>query len=209
MLDAKDDEEEHKKVIRRDMDLNRREKRRAERMLKNKKLTPELVEMYLLSFSKKYRAIYECRMQFKIYAQGLYLGLNGSWTQRNANAIVFGASGAGKSRFFLKPNILQANGCFIVTDPSGGIMQGLGGFLKLMGYTVKCFNVQDMTESCRFNPLYYVRKTTDIPIIVVRRISKHSTGRYHILMDYSHAVFCRIPFDVCQRQQTYERGGIG
>ena len=100
MLDAKDDEEEHKKVIRRDMDLNRREKRRAERMLKNKKLTPELVEMYLLTFSKKYRAIYECRMQSQIYAQGLYLGLNGSWTQRNANAIVFGASGAGKSRFF-------------------------------------------------------------------------------------------------------------
>ena len=166
MLDAKDDEEEHKKVIRQDMDLNRREKRRAERMLKNKKLTPELVEMYLLTFSKKYRAIYECRMQSQIYAQGLYLGLNGSWTQRNANAIVFGASGAGKSRFFLKPNILQANGCFIVTDPSGDIMQGLGGFLKLMGYTVKCFNVQDMTESCRFNPLYYVRKTTDIPIIV-------------------------------------------
>lgn len=166
MLDAKDDEEEHKKVIRRDMDLSRREKRRAERMLKNKKLTPELVELYLLTFSKKYRAIYECRMQSQIYAQGLYLGLNGSWTQRNANAIVFGASGAGKSRFFLKPNILQANGCFIVTDPSGDIMQGLGGFLKLMGYTVKCFNVQDMTESCRFNPLYYVRKTTDIPIIV-------------------------------------------
>jgi len=60
--DAQGDEEEHKKVIRRDMDLNRREKRRAERMLKNKKLTPELVEMYLLTFSKKYRAIYECRM---------------------------------------------------------------------------------------------------------------------------------------------------
>ena len=57
-------------------------------------------------------------------------------------------------------------GNIIVTDPSGDIMQGLGGFLKLMGYTVKCFNVQDMTESCRFNPLYYVRKTTDIPIIV-------------------------------------------
>ena len=102
MLDAKDDEEEHKKVIRRDMDLNRREKRRAERMMKNKKLTPELVEMYLLIFSKKYRAIYECRMQSQIYAQGLYLGLNGSWTQRNANAIVFGASGAGKSRFFFE-----------------------------------------------------------------------------------------------------------
>ena len=165
MLDARDDEEEHKKVIRKNMELNRRERRRAEKMLK-KKLTPKQLQRRLKTFSKKYRAIYECRMQSQIYAQGLYLGLNGSWTQRNANAIVFGASGAGKSRFFLKPNILQANGCFIVTDPSGDIMQGLGGFLKLMGYTVKCFNVQEMTESCRFNPLYYVRKTTDIPIIV-------------------------------------------
>ena len=166
MLDTKHNEEEHKKVIRCNMELNRREKRREKRLLKKKKLTPEQAELYRLSFSKKYRAIYECRMQSQIYAQGLYLALDGSWTQRNMNAVVFGASGSGKSRFFLKPNILQVNACFIVTDPSGDIMQSVGVFLQISGYTVKCLNVQEMTESCRFNPLYYIRKTTDIPIIV-------------------------------------------
>ena len=112
-------------------------------------------------------AVEYCRRRSMIYTDTVYLSLDGSWCQRNANSIVFGASGTGKSRYFLKPNILQGTdaGSFICTDPSGDILIETGYFLKKEGYTIKCFNISDMTKSCRFNPLYYIRSVKDIPII--------------------------------------------
>lgn len=65
------------------------------------------------------KAVDECRRMSMIYTDTICLSLSGSWAARNANSIVFGASGTGKSRYFLKPNILQDNGSFICTDPSG------------------------------------------------------------------------------------------
>lgn len=116
---------------------------------------------------KYHDVIEECRRRSMVYTDTIYLSLNGSWSQRNTNSIVFGASGTGKSRYFLKPNILQANSSIICTDPSGDVMQATGYFLeKIMGYDVRCFNIEDMTKSCRFNPLYYIRDTKDIAIIV-------------------------------------------
>lgn len=116
---------------------------------------------------KYHDVIEECRRRSMVYTDKIYLSLNGSWSQRNTNSIIFGASGTGKSRYFLKPNILQANSSIICTDPSGDVMQATGYFLeKIMGYDVRCFNIEDMTKSCRFNPLYYIRDTKDIAIIV-------------------------------------------
>ncbi len=109
----------------------------------------------------------ECRRQSQIYTDRISLSLNGKWTQRNTNAIVFGGSGTGKSRFFLEPNILQGNSSIIVTDPSGDVLAVTGDFLeKVMHYKVKVFNINDMTKSCRFNPLHYIRDEKDIPKIV-------------------------------------------
>ena len=65
------------------------------------------------------KAIAECKRRALILAMGLYLALDGKWTQRNWNIVGFGASGAGKTRFFIIPNILQFDGCYIVVDPSG------------------------------------------------------------------------------------------
>ena len=116
---------------------------------------------------KYHDVIEECRRRSMVYTNTIYLSLNGSWCQRNTNTIVFGASGTGKSRYFLKPNILQANSSIICTDPSGDIMQATGYFLeKIKGYEVKCLNIEDMYKSNRFNPLYYIRETKDIAIIV-------------------------------------------
>lgn len=116
---------------------------------------------------KYHNVIEECRRRSMIYTNSIYLSLNGSWSQRNTNSIIFGASGTGKSRYFLKPNILQANSSIIVTDPSGDVMQATGYFLeKIKGYKVKCLNIEDMTKSCRFNPLHYIRSTKDIAIVV-------------------------------------------
>ncbi len=107
----------------------------------------------------------QCYQNSQIFAENVSMSINGKWCQRNANALIFGASGAGKTRFYLKPNILQANASYIVTDPSGDIMQGLGAFLRKEGYIVKCLNVDNMNKSCRFNPLYYIRDQKDIPTI--------------------------------------------
>ena len=108
-----------------------------------------------------------CKQYAQIYTDEIYLSLNGKWCQRNTNAIVFGASGTGKSRYFLKPNILQANSSIVVTDPSSDILQSTGYFLEtVQKYKIKCFNIDDMTRSTRFNPLYYIRDTKDIAIIV-------------------------------------------
>lgn len=113
---------------------------------------------------KVYKA---CWFQTQLYANQVALSLNGSWAQRNSNAIIFGASGAGKSRYFLNPNLLQANSNYVVTDPSGEIMLGYGAFLqKEENYDVKCLNISDMEHSCRFNPLQYIKDQSDIPVIV-------------------------------------------
>lgn len=116
---------------------------------------------------KYHDVIEECRRLSMVYTDKIYLSLNGGWSQRNTNTIVFGASGTGKSRYFLKPNILQANSSIVCTDPSGDVMQATGYFLKeIMNYDLRCFNIEDMSKSCRFNPLYYIRDTKDIAIIV-------------------------------------------
>ncbi|MBQ9632311.1 MAG: type IV secretory system conjugative DNA transfer family protein [Lachnospiraceae bacterium] len=92
-------------------------------------------------------------------------------TQLNLNTIVFGGSGAGKSRFFVEPNLLQANSSFVVTDPSGELMMKVGKFLEKQGYVIKCLNIERMEESQRYNPFAYVYEDSDIPVMVDALIS--------------------------------------
>lgn len=120
---------------------------------------------YIVTEKISKKLLEKCYQNTQIYAKDVSMSINGKWCQRNANALIFGASGAGKTRFFLKPNMLQANASYIVTDPSGDIMLGLGAFLRKEGYIVKCLNVDNMNKSCRFNPLYYIRDQKDIPTI--------------------------------------------
>lgn len=122
------------------------------------------------------KAIAECKRRALILAMGLYLALDGKWTQRNWNVVGFGASGAGKTRFFIIPNILQFDGCYIVVDPSGELEQKLGGGLEANGYIIKRFSTDDMTKSNRFNPLFYIRKTSDILIVVNTLIENTQEG---------------------------------
>ena len=63
----------------------------------------------------------ECLQNAQIYSKDVYLSLNARWTRRNLNAFYLGASGTGKSRFAVKPNLLSANSSFVVTDPSAEI----------------------------------------------------------------------------------------
>ncbi|PEQ04853.1 VirD4-like conjugal transfer protein, CD1115 family [Bacillus toyonensis] len=83
--------------------------------------------------------------------------------RRNKNVTVIGGSGSGKTRFIVKPNLLQMNAAFVVTDPKGTIINEIGMVLKNVGnYKIKIFNTINFTKSMRYNPLKYVHNEQDI-----------------------------------------------
>lgn len=78
----------------------------------------------------------------------------------NLNMIILGGSGTGKSRFFVKPNLLQCNTSFVVTDPSGELVESCGKMLENNGYKIKIFNLNDMRHSSNYNPFHYLKDST-------------------------------------------------
>ena len=88
-------------------------------------------------------------------------------TARNKNVLVVGGSGSGKTRFVLKPNLLQCTSqtypvSFVVTDPKGDIVVSCGNALKRSGYQIRLFNVQNFKKSMHYNPFAYVHSEKDI-----------------------------------------------
>ena len=75
----------------------------------------------------------------------------------NLNMIILGGSGTGKSRFYVKPNLMQCNTSFVVTDPSGELLQSCGKMLERKGYKIKVFNINDMKHSSNYNPFHYLK----------------------------------------------------
>lgn len=92
-----------------------------------------------------------------IFSNEVYLSMNTRKTRRNNNVMIFGGSGAGKSRFFVKPNLLQANCSFVVTDPSGELLETMGSYLEREGYELKVFNLEQKDHSSCYNPFHYIR----------------------------------------------------
>lgn len=87
-------------------------------------------------------------------------------THLNNNVFIVGGAGTGKSRFFIKPNVLQMNCSYVVTDPSGELLKSMHNVLADNGYKIKVFNLVDMNHSCKYNPFKYVRNETDVSILV-------------------------------------------
>lgn len=111
-----------------------------------------------------------------IFAQKMYLSMDTSKTRRNCNVMVLGASGAGKSYGFSRPNLAQANCSFVVTDPSGELLQSMGGFLEKEGYEVLVFNLQDMAHSDCYNPFRYIREEKDV-FVMVNTLIRNTTPK--------------------------------
>lgn len=82
--------------------------------------------------------------------------------RRNANVLVWGGSGSGKTRCFIKPNIMQMNCNYIVTDPKGELIRSCGGMLRKAGYEVKVFNTVDFKKTLKYNPFEYIETEDDI-----------------------------------------------
>ena len=80
----------------------------------------------------------------------------------NKNVLVIGGSGSGKTRFFLKPNLMQLHSSYVVTDPKGQILVECGQLLRDNGYRIKVFNTINFKKSMHYNPLAYVHSEKDI-----------------------------------------------
>ena len=81
---------------------------------------------------------------------------------RNKNVLVVGGSGSGKTRFWLKPNLLQCHSSYVVTDPKGSIVVECGNALLKNGYKVKILNTINFKKSMHYNPFSYVHSEKDI-----------------------------------------------
>ncbi len=114
-----------------------------------------------------------------ILSRDIKLGLDGTKTRRNCNVLVIGGSGAGKSRFFAAPNILEYNAGFVVTDPSGELLNDYGKALENNGYTVKVFNLVDVYRGNRYNPFHYIKEEKDVYVLVNTLIKNTTPADAH------------------------------
>ena len=100
-----------------------------------------------------------------ILSKNHYLGTDPKKVKVNKNILVFGGSGSGKSAAYVKPNILQKLGSYVITDPKGELYRETSGYLKANGYEVKVLNLVDTEYSDRYNPLAHIRDYSDVDII--------------------------------------------
>ena len=102
----------------------------------------------------------------KLLTQHVRIGIDGRKHRRNLNVLVCGGSGAGKTRFYCKPNIMQANTSFVVLDPKGEIIRDTGGLLEKKGYEVRVLDLINMEKSHCYNPFRYITSDNDVQKLV-------------------------------------------
>ena len=102
----------------------------------------------------------------KLLTQNVAIGLNGKLHKRNLNILVCGGSGAGKTRFFAKPNIMQCNSSFVILDPKGELLRDTGHLLESKGYEVRVLDLINMSKSHCYNPFVYLKADNDVQKLV-------------------------------------------
>ena len=112
----------------------------------------------------------------KILTQNVAIGLDGRKHRRNLNPLVCGGSGAGKTRFFAKPNLCQANSSYVVLDPKGELLVSTGKLLEAKGYSIRVLDLINMDRSHCYNPFVYLRDDNDIQRLVTN-LFKNTTPK--------------------------------
>lgn len=102
----------------------------------------------------------------KILTQNVSIGLDGRKHRRNLNLLICGGSGAGKTRFFAKPNVMQCNSSMVILDPKGEIVRDTGELLEKKGYSVKVLDLINMEKSHCYNPFVYLKNDNDVQKLV-------------------------------------------
>lgn len=106
----------------------------------------------------------------KLFTQNVRMGLDVRRYQKNLNTIVIGGSGAGKTRYYAKPNLMQCNSSFVVLDPKGEILRDTGHLLEKEGYVIRVIDLIDMTRSHCYNPFHYLQGDNDILKLITNLI---------------------------------------
>ena len=99
--------------------------------------------------------------QNKILTRHVRLGLDTHKHRRSLNVLVIGGSGAAKTRSYVKPNILEANTNYVITDPKSEVLLATGGWLKSQGYDIRVLNLVNLEQSDGYNPFCYLRDEKD------------------------------------------------
>ena len=108
--------------------------------------------------------------QNKILSQNVCIGLNGKKHRRNLNTLVIGGSGAGKTRFYGKPNIMQCNTSYVILDPKGEILRDTGALLEKEGYIIRVIDLINMNRSHGYNPFTYIKDDKDVLKLITNLI---------------------------------------
>lgn len=114
--------------------------------------------------NKKYRA--KDPFQNRIFTQHVRMGLDGRKHRRNLNTLVVGGSGAGKSRFYAKVNLCQANTSYFVLDCKGELLRDCGTLLERQGYEIRIVDLLNMEKSHCYNPFSYLKNDNDVQKMV-------------------------------------------
>lgn len=114
--------------------------------------------------------------QNKILTQNFRLGLDGRKHMRNLNTLVIGGSGAGKTRFYAKPNVLQANTSFVILDPKNEILRDTGRHLEKQGYEIRVLDLINTERSHGYNPFVYLKDEADV-LRLVSNIINNTTDK--------------------------------
>ena len=127
-----------------------------------------------VSVNKKYSD--KNKTSNKILTKNTRIGLDGRKHRRNLNVLVCGGSGSGKTRFYAKPNIMNANTSFITLDCKGEILRDTGALLEKKGYKIKVLDLINMEKSHCYNPFAYLRDDNDIQRLVTN-LFKNTTPK--------------------------------
>ena len=107
----------------------------------------------------------------RILSQNVRMSLDTRHTKLNNNVLIIGGSGAGRTFYEVKPNLMQLNTSFILTDPKGELLRSEGEMLKNNGYNVKVINLLEMGKSDCYNPFAYIREETDVVKLITNIMS--------------------------------------
>ena len=112
----------------------------------------------------------------RILTQHVRMGLDEYKHRRNLNALIIGGSGAGKTRGYALPNIMQMNSSFVITDAKGEIIRSVGSMLEDAGYEIKVLDLINFHQSNRYNPFRYIRDEKDV-IKLINNLIRNTTPK--------------------------------
>ena len=152
-----------------------------------------------------------------ILTQEVRMSLNTRQHRENLNVLVIGGSGSGKSRFYVKPNLMQLNTSYVVTDPKGELLRSCGKLLKDAGYEIRVFNLIDMSHSNNYNPFNYVydkdgnlNKTYVMKMVnclMKNTKQEGSTGGDQFWDDSTKALTLAIAFYLLEKEDAKDANG--